>query len=106
METLARHDWPGNVRELQNVIERSVVLTVGNALTVAMPEVTGNLLPPAPHGRGATLSEADEREAILRALKEARGIVGGPNGAAARLGLKRTTLHSRMQKLKISRQYR
>jgi hypothetical protein len=49
--------------------------------------------------------EADEREAIVRALKEAHGIVGGPNGAAARPGLKRTTLHSRMQKLNISRQY-
>ncbi|MBZ5617792.1 MAG: sigma 54-interacting transcriptional regulator [Acidobacteriia bacterium] len=105
LEALKRYDWPGNIRELQNIIERSVSSTAGSALTVAMPEVVSETLPQAPRGKGAKVSEADEREALVRALKQAHGIVGGPNGAAARLGLKRTTLHSRMQKLNISRQY-
>lgn len=104
MEALNRYDWPGNVRELQNVIERSVLLTTGSALCLAMPEVICKPQPPDSPTSGAERSEAAEREAILRALQEARGIVGGPNGAASRLGLKRTTLYSRMQKLNISRQ--
>jgi formate hydrogenlyase transcriptional activator len=105
MEALARYDWPGNIRELQNVIERSVLLTTGSALSLAMPEVISKHQPPAPRASGAEPSEAAEREAIIRVLQETRGIVGGPNGAAARLGLKRTTLYSRMQKLNISRQF-
>jgi formate hydrogenlyase transcriptional activator len=105
MESLARYHWPGNIRELQNVIERSVLLTTGSALTLAMPEVRSRQEPPDPRASGVEQSEEDERKAILRALQQARGIVGGPNGAAARLGLKRTTLYSRMQKLNISRQY-
>jgi formate hydrogenlyase transcriptional activator len=105
MEALARYHWPGNIRELQNVIERSVLLTTGSVLSLAMPETIGKHQPPAPRANGAERSEAGEREAILRALQEAHGIVGGPNGAAARLGLKRTTLYSRMQKLNVSRQY-
>ena len=70
-----------------------------------MPEVIGKHQPPVPHASGVEQSEAAEREAIIRALQQAQGIVGGPSGAAARLGLKRTTLYSRMQKLNISRQY-
>ena len=105
MEALGRYDWPGNIRELQNVIERSVLLTTGSALSLAMPEVIGKHQPPAPPAGAAERSEAAEREAIIHALREAHGIVGGPNGAAARLGLKRTTLYSRMQKLNISRQF-
>ena len=105
LEALARYDWPGNIRELQNVIERSVLLTTGSALSLAMPEVISRHQPPAPRASGAERSEAAEREAIIRALQEAHGIVGGPKGAAARLGLKRTTLYSRMQKLNVSRQY-
>ncbi len=105
MEALAGYHWPGNIRELQNVIERSVLLTTGSALSLAMPEVVSKHQPPAPPASGAERSEAAEREAIIRALQEAHGIVGGPNGAAARLGLKRTTLYSRMQKLNVSRQY-
>ena len=70
-----------------------------------MPEVISKHQPPAPPASGAERSEAAEREAIIRALQEAHGIVGGPNGAAARLGLKRTTLYSRMQKLNVSRQF-
>jgi len=106
MEALARYDWPGNIRELQNVIERSVLLTTGSALSLAMPETISRHQPPSPvPGTGTERSEAAEREAIIRALEEAHGMVGGRNGAAARLGLKRTTLYSRMQKLNISKQY-
>jgi formate hydrogenlyase transcriptional activator len=111
MEALARYDWPGNIRELQNVIERSVLLTTGSALTLAMPEVSSKPPLPVPPASAAERpeaverSEAVERDSIIRALREAHGFVGGPNGAAARLGLKRTTLYSRMQKLNISRQF-
>jgi formate hydrogenlyase transcriptional activator len=104
METMTRYDWPGNIRELQNVIERSVILTQGEVLNVSMPEVA------AVSGVSSTRSsekvQAAERERILWALKEAEGVVGGQKGAAARLGLKRTTLQSRMRKLRITREYR
>jgi formate hydrogenlyase transcriptional activator len=105
METLANYDWPGNIRELQNVIERSVILSNGPELRVAMPEISGNAAPPASHGRESNGSQAAERARILRALKEANGQVGGPDGAAARLGLKRTTLQSRMRKYNIARRF-
>jgi formate hydrogenlyase transcriptional activator len=102
MDALARYDWPGNVRELQNVIERSVVLARGNVLELAMPEInTGN-----PVGKSRSeIGLAAERERILQALKDAKGVVAGPNGAAMRLGLKRTTLQARMKKLGITRDY-
>jgi formate hydrogenlyase transcriptional activator len=106
LEALSRYDWPGNIRELQNVIERSVILSNGPELQVALEEFAGNAA-----GRGALhefpskLSEPAERERILQVLKEAKGQVGGPEGAAARLGLKRTTLQSRIQKYCIARIY-
>ncbi len=104
---LTNYDWPGNIRELQNVLERSVILTNGSVLRVAMtPELIVKPAPPASRGTLPTESENAERESILRALEEADGQVGGPNGAAARLGLKRTTLQSRMRKYDISRQFR
>ncbi|HWQ56159.1 MAG TPA: sigma 54-interacting transcriptional regulator [Bryobacteraceae bacterium] len=106
MDALVRYDWPGNIRELQNVMERSVILTNGAVLTVAMPELMGKAAVAAPHARIPEAVQAAERERILNALKEADGLVGGPFGAAARLGLKRTTLQSRMRKYRISRQYR
>ncbi len=106
LDALTRYDWPGNIRELQNVIERSVILTSGSVLTVAMPELIGKAASAAPHTRIPETTQAAERERILRVLKEAKGVVGGPDGAAARLGLKRTTLQSRMRKYQISRQYR
>lgn len=106
MDALTRYDWPGNIRELQNVIERSVILTNGSVLMVAMPELMRKASAAAPHGRASELSPTAEREGILRALKDAHGRVGGADGAAARLGLKRTTLQSRMRKLDIARQYR
>ncbi len=99
MEALERYSWPGNVRELENAIERAVILTSNGVLEVPSLEFpAGTVLAP----RSGTL-EATEREAIIRALRETRGVVSGPDGAASRLGLKRTTLQSRMRKLGISR---
>lgn len=104
IEALTGYDWPGNIRELQNLIERSVILTQGSILQVAMPEFTNSTV--AKPVRKSELSSSQEREKILRALKEARGVVGGTDGAAAKLGLRRTTLQSRMKKLNIDRDYR
>ena len=104
MDALARYDWPGNIRELQNLIERSVILSTGTILTMSIPEINGPLSK-APSVRDSGSHDSGERQRILKALKEANGQVGGSIGAAARLGLKRTTLQSRMRKLKIARQY-
>jgi formate hydrogenlyase transcriptional activator len=106
LEALTRYDWPGNIRELQNLIERSVILTKGSTLHVAMPEFIEKSAPASLHSRNSNTSQAGERERIIRALEEAKGQVGGPSGAAARLGLKRTTLQSRMGKLNIARHFR
>ena len=103
LDGLMNYDWPGNIRELQNVIERSVVLSNGPELHVAMPEM-GRSAPIALQDRASNVSDAD-RARILQVLKEAKGQVGGPDGAAARLGLKRTTLQSRMRKYNIARLY-
>jgi transcriptional regulator with GAF, ATPase, and Fis domain len=105
LEALTNYDWPGNIRELQNVIERSVILTTGPELRVAIPEFNSKSPAAAPHGQGSHVSEVSERARILQALKESNGLVGGPTGAAARLGLKRTTLQSRMRKYNIARQF-
>jgi len=105
LEALTRYAWPGNIRELQNLIERSVILTSGKTLHVAMPEFVDKTASGSLHTRNSDVSQAAERARIMKALEEAKGQVGGPNGAAARLGLKRTTLQSRMRKLSISRQY-
>jgi formate hydrogenlyase transcriptional activator len=103
MEALTNYDWPGNIRELQNVIERSVVLSGGPALHVALPELDGSSAPVALYVRASNVSGLSERARILLVLKETKGMVGGPDGAAARLGLKRTTLQSRMRKYNIAR---
>jgi formate hydrogenlyase transcriptional activator len=107
LNALASYDWPGNIRELQNVIERSVILSAGPELRVPLSEFAGNSLPTPLHARVSSVpdSAAAERARILEVLKEAKGQVGGPNGAAARLGLKRTTLQSRMRKYNIGRLY-
>jgi formate hydrogenlyase transcriptional activator len=104
---LTSYDWPGNVRELQNVVERSVILSNGPELHVAISECGKNAAPVGLHARVSSCSEiaGTERVRILEALKQARGMIGGPNGAAARLGLKRTTLQSRMRKYNIGRLY-
>jgi len=104
MEALVHYNWPGNIRELQNVLERSVILSSGPALRIAMPEM-GETLAPAPATALDSRFQDHERERILHALQDSNGIVGGPGGAAARLGMRRTTLQSRMKKLKIGRQY-
>ena len=97
MEALARHPWPGNIRELQNFVERSVILSTGPVLNGSLPVFPRGSKESAP----TTLEEAD-RSHILQTLLQTEGVVGGPNGAAARLGLKRTTLISMMRRLGIS----
>jgi formate hydrogenlyase transcriptional activator len=114
MDKLMNYPWPGNVRELENVVERAVILSHGSALHINLNDLKTNhhipRLEPAVAAftdaqsleSRATLADA-EREHILRALKEAQWVLGGPNGAAARLAMKRTTLQSRMKKLGIAR---
>jgi len=103
LEALTNYNWPGNIRELQNVIERSVVLSNGPELHVALPELDGKSVPVALQVRASKVTDISSRARILQVLKETKGMVGGTNGAAARLGLKRTTLQSRMRKYNISR---
>jgi formate hydrogenlyase transcriptional activator len=103
LDALTTYDWPGNIRELQNVIERSVVLSDGPELHVALPELDGNSTPVRVHVRPSNVIDISERARILQVLQETKGMVGGPNGAAVRLGLKRTTLQSRMRKYNIAR---
>ncbi len=98
MTALVRHSWPGNVRELQNFIERSVILSSGDVLSGSRPEATSTLKLSAP----VTLEEA-KRSHILQTLQETEGVIGGRHGAAARLGLPRTTLMYKMQRLGINR---
>jgi formate hydrogenlyase transcriptional activator len=97
MAALARHSWPGNIRELQNFIERSVILSTGAVLNGSLPELTHTRLS-AP----VTMEEA-ERSHILQTLQQTGGVLGGPNGSAARLGLPRTTLIAKMKRLRINR---
>jgi len=100
MNALVNWTWPGNVRELENIIERSVILSQGPILTVPLGELS---LSPQDSFNDGTL-ESLRRESMVRVLRETGGVLSGPGGAAARLGLKRTTLQSRMQKLGISRE--
>ena len=97
MAALAHHSWPGNVRELQNFIERSVILSKGPVLNGSQWDLTCAQMISAP----VTLEDA-ERSHILQTLQQTEGVVGGPNGAAARLGLPRTTLISKMRRLGIT----
>src|SRR6266481_2288614 len=100
MEVLRSHHWPGNIRELQNFVERSVIMTRGNVLSPRINELK-MLMQETASAPTQTLSDA-ERAHILGILRETNWVVGGNDGAAARLGLPRTTLISRMQKLGIS----
>jgi formate hydrogenlyase transcriptional activator len=102
IDQLKRWSWPGNIRELQNVIERAVILS-GASLALPPQEVQPVARRPASSARPAATFHQAERDAILRALRESGGVVGGPSGAAARLGLNRTTLHSKMARLGIQR---
>jgi formate hydrogenlyase transcriptional activator len=100
MEALCRYSWPGNVRELEHVVERAVILSPGPELRISLVELprSDEVFPEAPRAL-----EDVERRHILRILRETKGKIGGPGGAAERLGMNRTTLNSRMQKLRISR---
>ena len=98
MATIMRHDWPGNIRELQNFIERSVILTTGRELRAPIAELTNHEMH---DGVVRTLNDA-QRVLIIKTLRETKSVVGGPNGAAAKLGLKRTTLITKMRRLGIS----
>jgi len=100
MDGILRWDWPGNVRELQNFIERSVILSRGVALDAPISELSRSSL--QKEDRGGTLY-ATERDAILKALRAAKGRISGPGGAAERLGLKRTTLQRKMERLQINK---
>ncbi len=99
MTALVRYDWPGNIRELQNFIERSVILTRGAELRAPIAELTNQA---TPKWVLRTLADA-ERAHIIATLRQTDGVVGGPNGAAAKLGLKRTTLIAKMRNLGISK---
>ena len=105
LHALTNYDWPGNIRELQNIIERSIILTNGPELRVSMPDFGAKSVPIALGDRPRGVSVASERALILDVLKETCGRVGGPDGAAARLGFKRTTLQARMRKYHIARQF-
>jgi len=104
MAKLRAWHWPGNIRELENLVERSVILSNGSALQVPLAELGqtqtngGSVSPP-------TTLEGTEREHIIKILRETRGVLAGPNGAASRLGLKRTTLQYKIKKLGITRDH-
>jgi formate hydrogenlyase transcriptional activator len=109
MNALCQYAWPGNVRELQNVIERAVILSSGSSLKVPVAELHSRTIPLSEDASSRStkrrpvrsiLAEVD-RNQIVQALQEAGGRVGGRDGAAARLGLKRTTFITRMKKLGI-----
>jgi formate hydrogenlyase transcriptional activator len=103
MQKLVDWSWPGNVRELQNMIERGVILSRGFVLEIPLMELEQSaVMAPGDNNGGATL-EAVERDHILQALRHSGWVVGGPSGAAARLGLNRSTLNARMRKLEIRR---
>jgi formate hydrogenlyase transcriptional activator len=102
MAALSAYHWPGNIRELQNLIERSVTLSRGSVLEVPLAELKQSARANGDHNGGSTL-EAVERDHILRVLEGSNWVIGGPAGAATRLGLKRTTLNNRIRKLGITR---
>ena len=122
MDGLTRYDWPGNIRELQNLIERAVILSTRPTLDVPLAALNGRRVTPAfasatagkpdvasakagkpTHGRDAETLEDVDRRHIVAALERTNWVVAGPNGAAARLGIKRSTLQFRMRKLGIVR---
>ena len=105
MEALVAWKWPGNIRELENFLERAVILSRGTGAARAAGRARSHAKKRKKTSAASTnpTLQAAEREHILRALREAKGMIGGPGGAAERLGLKRTTLNSKMKKLGIER---
>jgi formate hydrogenlyase transcriptional activator len=113
MDALCRYHWPGNIRELQNVIERAVIISTGPVLSVDVTDLKFSKAGPPPAEKPASpkatngalhnVLEETERQQILKALKQSNWIVAGPNGAAAHLGMNRSTLQVRIRKLGISR---
>jgi formate hydrogenlyase transcriptional activator len=102
MNSLVRYHWPGNIRELQNLVERAVILSTGPVLRVPIDDLHLPPAPPAANRKAGTLEEAERRH-ILEALNAADWVISGPKGAATTLGLKRSTLQARMEKLGIRR---
>jgi formate hydrogenlyase transcriptional activator len=102
LQAMTEWAWPGNIRELQNFVERAVILTAGECLQVPLEELKSHRIkgPSAQMSKSLNLRDV-EREAILEALRKCNGRVSGPEGAAALLGLKRTTLQYRMHLLNI-----
>jgi formate hydrogenlyase transcriptional activator len=96
MQKLMRWDWPGNVRELENMIERSVILTTGGTLNVSLPAKTSGAIDAV-----EVVGNFEEQSRIVSVLRETKGRISGPNGAALRLGVKRSTLLDRMKRLGI-----
>jgi formate hydrogenlyase transcriptional activator len=103
MNALVHYPWPGNIRELQNVIERAVILSKGPVLKVSLADLRSKISDTNGHTNGAATLEEIERRHILSVLEQTNWVFAGPNGAAAKLGIKRPTLQFRMQKLGISR---
>jgi formate hydrogenlyase transcriptional activator len=106
MNALTNYSWPGNVRELQNVIERAVILSKGSVLKVSLTDLRSKSFAQNGHINGAATLEEIERRHILSVLEQSNWVFAGPNGAAAKLGMKRPTLQFRMQKLGISRPHK
>jgi formate hydrogenlyase transcriptional activator len=104
MQALREWHWPGNVRELENLMERSVILSEGRSLRVPLSELHSPAASAANNEETDHTLDSAERLHIIRILKETGGMISGPEGAARRLGLKRTTLQSKMQRLKITRE--
>ena len=102
LDALCRWQWPGNIRELENVIQRAVILSTGTDLDVSFQDLPLSASSTAKRQRQPSLNDTT-RDRILQALRESNGVVGGPGGAAARLGIKRTTLQSLMGRLGIRR---
>jgi formate hydrogenlyase transcriptional activator len=102
MTALTQYQWPGNIRELQNLIERAVILSPGSVLRVPLQDLPSRSVAGPGKGQAQTLAEA-ERAHILEALKDTKWVIAGPKGAAARLGMNRSTVQFRMKKLGIVR---
>jgi formate hydrogenlyase transcriptional activator len=103
MDALKKWSWPGNIRELQNVIERAVITSTGSTLVVPAQDIQPRSKRAASAPKPVPTFHEAERQAILQALRESNGVIAGPTGAAARLGLRRTTLQSKMRRLQIQR---